>query len=106
MIRRDIILGPRQTSNYFFFRNLFFGGTIFFLIGFPNFRKNLLPKAIEIKFLPQGIVICFYGRLAIRFSLYGVIRRFLLIGRGVNEYNKKKAKFIFFVGDFLTKFDE
>lgn len=92
IIRRDIMLGSRQGSNYFFFRNLFFGGAIFFLIGFPNFRKSLLPRTIEIKFLPQGIVICFYGRLAIRLSLYRLIRRFLLVGRGVNEYNKKKGK--------------
>ena len=92
IIRRDVLLGSRQISNYFFFRNLFFGGIVFFLIGFPNSRKSLLPRNIEIKFLPQGIVICFYGRLAARFSLYRIIRRLLLVGRGVNEYNKKRGR--------------
>jgi hypothetical protein len=102
-IRRDILIGSRQISNYFFFRNLFFGGTIFFLIGFPNFRKSLLPRTIEIKFLPQGIVICFYGRLAIGFRLYRLIRRILLVGRGVNEYNKKKGKVHILRWGFPTK---
>ena len=100
IVRRDILLGSRQISNYFFFRVLFSGGTIFFLIGSPNFRKSFLPRTIEIKFLPQGIVICFYGRLAIRFSIYRLFRRFLLVGRGVNEYNKKKEKVYIFRWSF------
>ena len=92
IIRRDVLLRSQQVSNYFFFRNLFFRGTIFFLIGFPNSRKSLLPSSIEIKFLPQGIIMCFYGIVFVRLSLYRLTRRFLLVGRGVNEYNKERGK--------------
>jgi hypothetical protein len=79
------------------------GGVTFFFIGFPNFRKDRLPRTIEIKFLPQGIVICFYGRLGIRFRLYRLIRRFLLVGSGVNEYNKKKRKVHILRWDFPNR---
>jgi hypothetical protein len=102
-IRRDIILRSKQTSNYFFFRTLFFGGTFFFLIGIPNFRKNLLFEATEIKFFPQGIVICFYGRLAFSLSLYRILRRVFSVGRGFNEYNKRKEKVYILRWNFPNK---
>jgi hypothetical protein len=93
IIRRDIIFGSRQSNNCFFNRTLFSGGILFFLIGFPNSRKIfLLLKNIEIKFIPQGIVICLYGRLGVILSLYSLTRRFWLVGRGFNEYNKEQEK--------------
>ena len=103
IIRRDILLGSRQLGNYFFFRNLFFGGLIFFLIGFPSRRKNFLFETIEIKFLPQGIIICFYGRLAFSLSLYRITRRFFFVGSGVNEYNKRKEKIYILRWGFPSK---
>jgi hypothetical protein len=43
----------------------------------------------EIQFLPQGILICFYGVISIRFSLYFFIRGFFAVGTGFTEYNKE-----------------
>jgi len=104
IIRRDIIFGSRQSSNCFFNRTLFSGGIIFFLIGLPNFRENFLfLKAIEIKFIPQGIVICFYGRLFVVLSLYSLTRRFFLVGSGFNEYNKRKEEIYIFRWGFPGK---
>lgn len=90
-IRQDKITGSRRFSNYFWSFFLFAGGFGFLLAGISSyFKTNLLPFAdtSELVFIPQGIVMMFYGTLSLGFSLYIFITILLDIGSGYNEYNK------------------
>lgn len=90
-IRQDQILGSRRFSNYFWSFFLLTGGLSFLLAGISSYFKiNLLPFAdpTELVFIPQGLVMMFYGTLSLGFSLYIALTIFLDIGSGYNEYNK------------------
>jgi len=90
-IRQDRILGSRRFSNYFWTFFLAFGGLGFLLAGISSYFKiNLLPFAnpTELVFIPQGLVMMFYGTLSLGLSLYISITLILDIGSGYNEYNK------------------
>jgi hypothetical protein len=90
-IRQDKIIGSRRFSNYFWSFFLFFGGLGFLLAGVSSyFKVNLLPftNLTELVFIPQGIVMIFYGTLSFGFSLYIITTIILNIGSGYNEYNK------------------
>jgi hypothetical protein len=90
-IRQDKITGSRRFSNYFWSFFLFAGGFGFLLAGISSyFKTNLLPFAdtSELVFIPQGIVMMFYGTLSLGFSLYIFTTILLDIGSGYNEYNK------------------
>jgi len=66
-IRQDIILGSRRFSNYFWSIFLLAGGLGFLLSGLSSyFNKNLLPfsNPSELVFIPQGLVMMFYGTLS------------------------------------------
>lgn len=90
-IRQDKILGSRRFSNYFWSFFLFVGGGSFLLAGLSSYLKiNLLPltNPTDIVFLPQGLVMLFYGTLSLVISIYTIISVILDIGSGYNEYNK------------------
>ena len=90
-IRRDEIVGSRRFSNYFWSSILLVGGVGFLLAGISSyFKVNLLPFAnpTEIVFIPQGLVMMFYGTLSLGISIYILTTIFLDIGSGYNEYNK------------------
>jgi hypothetical protein len=90
-IRQDKIVGSRRFSNYFWSFFLFFGGLGFLLAGISSYFKiNLLPFAdpTELAFIPQGVVMMFYGTLSLGISVYILITVLLDIGSGYNEYNK------------------
>ena len=90
-IRQDKIIGSRRFSNYFWSVSLFIGGLGFFLAGISSyFKVNLLPftNTTELVFIPQGLVMIFYGTLSLSISLYIIVTVFLDIGSGYNEYNK------------------
>ena len=90
-IRRDTIVGSRRFSNYFWAFFLFVGGIGFLLAGISSYLKvNLLPFAnpTELVFIPQGLVMMFYGTLSFGISIYIIITLFLDIGSGYNEYNQ------------------
>ena len=58
------IAGSRQFSNVFWALTVSLGGMGFFLTGLSSFfNKNLLlfSDSTEIAFIPQGIVLLFYG---------------------------------------------
>ena len=72
-IRRDTIVGSRRFSNYFWATLLLIGGLMFLLAGISSYLKiNLLPFAntTELVFIPQGIVMMFYGTLSFGLSIY------------------------------------
>ena len=90
-IRRDIIVGSKRFSNYFWVIFLFFGGFSFLLAGLSSyFNYNLLPfsNPSELVFIPQGLVMMFYGTLSFTIAAYIYFTIFLDIGSGYNEYNK------------------
>jgi hypothetical protein len=90
-IRQDQIIGSRRFSNYFWSFFLLIGGLSFLLAGLSSYFKiNLLPFAnpTELVFIPQGLVMMFYGTLSLGFSIYIVVTILLDIGGGYNEYNK------------------
>ena len=90
-IRRDQIVGSRRFSNYFWSIFLGLGGLGFFLAGISSyFNINFLPftDAKELIFIPQGIVMMFYGTLSISICLYITLTVVWDIGSGYNEYNK------------------
>ena len=90
-IRRDKIIGSRRFSNYFWSFVLFFGGTGFLLAGISSYSKiSLLPftNSTELVFIPQGLVMMFYGTLSIGISIYIGVTIFLDVGGGYNEYNR------------------
>jgi len=90
-IRQDKIIGSRRFSNYFWSLSLFIGGLGFLLAGISSYFKfNLLPftNTTELVFIPQGLVMVFYGTLSLSISIYIFITVLLDIGSGYNEYNK------------------
>jgi hypothetical protein len=90
-IRRNKIIGSRHFSNYFWTFFLFIGGISFLLAGISSYLKiNLLPftNTTELVFIPQGLVMMFYGTLSLSFSLYILVMVILDIGSGYNEFNK------------------
>jgi hypothetical protein len=90
-IRQDIIIGSRRFSNYFWAIFLLLGGLGFFLAGISSyFNANFLPfsNPSELVFIPQGLVMMFYGTLSLGLSAYISFTIILDIGSGYNEYNK------------------
>ena len=90
-IRQEKIVGSRRFSNYFWATLLLIGGLMFLLAGISSYLKiNLLPFAntTELVFIPQGIVMMFYGTLSFGLSIYIIATLFWDIGSGYNEYNK------------------
>ena len=90
-IRQDKIIGSRRFSNYFWSTFLLIGGIGFLLAGISSyFNINLLPfsNPSELVFIPQGLVMMFYGTLSCGLSLYIGLTIILDIGSGYNEYNK------------------
>nr|YP_003734516.1 photosystem I assembly protein Ycf4 [Kryptoperidinium foliaceum]ADI40301.1 photosystem I assembly protein Ycf4 [Kryptoperidinium foliaceum] len=90
-IRQDTIVGSRRFSNYFWSFFLFLGGIGFLLAGMSSyFKVNLLPFAnpTELVFVPQGLVMMFYGTLSFGISIYILLTVLLDIGGGYNEYNR------------------
>jgi hypothetical protein len=90
-IRQDIIIGSRRFSNYFWTIFLLLGGLGFLLAGISSyFNKNFLPfsNSSELVFIPQGLVMMFYGTLSLGLSIYIGFTIILDIGSGYNEYNK------------------
>lgn len=91
LIRRDIILGSRRFSNYFWALILVIGGLGFLLAGVSSYSKiNLIffANPTELIFIPQGIVMTFYGVIAISLSFYIILTIIWDVGAGYNEFNK------------------
>ena len=75
-IRQDKIVGSRRFSNYFWTFVLFIGGISFLLAGLSSYLKiNLLPftNTSELVFIPQGVVMMFYGTLSLSISIYTLL---------------------------------
>nr|QCI08537.1 photosystem I assembly protein Ycf4 [Spermothamnion repens] len=93
-IKTDYITGSRRLSNYWWASIILIAGLGFFLTGLSSYlNKQLIPLYYThyIKFLPQGLVMTFYGTLAIIVSLFLWYTIVLNIGGGYNEFDKNKG---------------
>lgn len=101
-IRYDLILGSRRFSNYVWAFLTFLGGSGFLLAGLSSYLEiDLLPFANtdEIVFIPQGIVMTFYGTIGLLFSLFLTIIIIFNVGGGYNSYDLNKQEIrIFRIG--------
>lgn len=92
-IKREGIIGSRCISNYCWSIFLLLGGVSFIFVGLSSyFRVNLLPfvDSSKLLFIPQGLIMLFYGTLSVSLSLYIIITIIFDIGGGYNEYNKRE----------------
>nr|YP_009732151.1 photosystem I assembly protein ycf4 [Gracilaria spinulosa]QHS70732.1 photosystem I assembly protein ycf4 [Gracilaria spinulosa] len=90
-IKIDKILGSRRISNYCWATIIFLGGLSFFLAGLSSYLKvELLPftKSTNLLFVPQGIIMIFYGTTAILISLFLWLTIIWNVGSGYNEFNR------------------
>jgi hypothetical protein len=93
LVRREIITGSRRFSNYLLTIVLTLGGIGFVLSGCSSYFKiNLLPFAdpTQLTFIPQGIIMLFYGVVALTISIYIILTIIWDIGSGYNEFNKEE----------------
>jgi hypothetical protein len=89
-IKRDGIIGARRLENYIWSVLLFIGSLGFILASCSSyFKVNLLPfnRVIELNFIPQGVVMLFYGLLGLVFCAYIVLTMIWDVGGGYNEYD-------------------
>jgi len=90
--KRTYILGSRRLSNIFWALTVSLGGFGFFLTGLSSYTKvNLLifSDVTKILFVPQGIVLLFYGTVGTILGLFLCLTIFWDVGFGYNEYNKE-----------------
>nr|YP_010903650.1 photosystem I assembly protein ycf4 [Hypnea wynnei]WCH56502.1 photosystem I assembly protein ycf4 [Hypnea wynnei] len=98
-IKTDQIVGSRRFSNYWWAICILLGGAGFFLVGLSSYLNvQLLPftKSSAILFIPQGLIMIFYGTIAILISLFLWLSIFWNIGAGYNEFNNEKGKITIF----------
>lgn len=83
--------GSRRLSNIFWAGAVSLGGTGFFLTGLSSFfSTNLIffSDSSEISFIPQGIVLLFYGTVGIILGTFISLTVWWNVGSGYNEYNR------------------
>ena len=89
------INGSRRLSNIFWALAISFGGLGFFLTGLSSYVKTnllLFSDVNEVLFIPQGIVLLFYGTAGIVLGVFLCLTVWWDIGFGYNEYNKSQQK--------------
>lgn len=94
-MRLDLILGSRRLSNYLWSLITLLGGLGFLTTGISSYlRMEILPfiKIDSISFIPQGIVMTFYGMIGILISVFLVTNIYLNIGGGYNKYDKNQDR--------------
>ena len=90
-ILKENIVGARNVNSVFVMIILIIAGIGFFLAGLSSYLNiNLLKitDTSEIKFVPQGIAMLFYGTGAIGIGIYLVLTIIWNIGSGYNEFSK------------------
>ena len=92
---RSYIVGSRRLSNLSWASIVSLGGLGFFLTGLSSyFNVNLLvfSDSSEIEFLPQGIILLFYGTVGSILGIFLWLTVWWNIGFGYNEYNQASSE--------------
>jgi len=103
---RSYIEGSRQLSNIFWALSVSAGGLGFFLSGLSSFFKvNLLAfsNSTQLSFIPQCIVLVFYGTVGLTLGVFLWLTIWWDIGFGYNEYSKETQKVILYRKGFPGK---
>lgn len=90
-IIKENIIGARNLRSFVVLLVLITAGIGFFLAGMSSyFGKNFLfvTDTSEIKFIPQGVAMLFYGTLALGVATYIFLTIIWNIGSGYNEFSK------------------
>jgi hypothetical protein len=101
IIRHDLILGSKRLSNYFWMILTLSGGLGFLTVGLSSYPNLPFPHFTTtfISFIPQGIVMVFYGFIAILLGIFLLINITFDVGGGYNKYDKSEKKIeIFRIG--------
>jgi len=94
-ILKSYFNGSRRLNNLFWAVAVSLGGFGFFLTGLSSFfASNLLPftDSSEISFIPQGIVLLFYGTVGLILGIFLTLTLWWNVGSGYNEYNRQKQE--------------
>nr|YP_009314094.1 Photosystem I assembly protein Ycf4 [Izziella formosana]SCW22348.1 Photosystem I assembly protein Ycf4 [Izziella formosana] len=94
LVREDQIQGSRRLSNYWWAFVILAGGLGFFLAGLSSYcNKDFLPftSAANLLFIPQGIIMTFYGTTALLLSIFLWLTIFWDVGGGYNRFDKSKG---------------
>jgi hypothetical protein len=90
---KEEIVGARNLRSILSMIILFLAGLGFFLAGLSSYLNiNLLivTDTSEIRFIPQGIALLFYGTGAIGLSVYIILTIVWNVGSGYNEFSKSE----------------
>nr|YP_009668570.1 photosystem I assembly protein Ycf4 [Haplomitrium blumei]QCW59345.1 photosystem I assembly protein Ycf4 [Haplomitrium blumei] len=96
-IRVYFVTGSRRISNFCWASVLLLGSSGFFCVGLSSyFGKDIVPllPAQQILFVPQGIVMCFYGIAGFFVSLYFWCTIYWDVGGGYDRFDKGRGIFI------------
>nr|YP_009314916.1 Photosystem I assembly protein Ycf4 [Scinaia undulata]SCW23371.1 Photosystem I assembly protein Ycf4 [Scinaia undulata] len=89
-IQKDNISGSRRFSNYWWAFVTLAGGTGFFAGGLSSYLSaDLLPftKAAQLLFIPQGVIMTFYGTIALLLGAFLWLTIFWDVGSGYNKFD-------------------
>nr|QWW92367.1 photosystem I assembly protein Ycf4 [Ptychanthus striatus] len=92
-IRVDFVTGSRRISNFCWALILLSGALGFCSVGFSSYlQKDLIPflSAEHILFIPQGLVMFFYGIAGLFISFYLWSTILWNVGSGYNKFDKQK----------------
>nr|AWD77912.1 photosystem I assembly protein ycf4 [Odontosoria chinensis] len=95
-IRVDFVKGSRTFANLCWAFILVCGATGFLLVGLSScIGKDLIPGLLseQIVFIPQGIVMCFYGIAGLFVGFYLWCTAFWNVGSGYNMFDKRDGIF-------------
>jgi hypothetical protein len=90
-IMTSYFTGSRRLNNIFWALIVSLGGFGFFLTGLSSFfgiNLLLFSDSSEISFVPQGIVLLFYGTVGSILGIFLTLTVWWNIGSGYNEYNR------------------
>ena len=100
------IEGSRRSSNIFWALAVSIGGIGFLLSGLSSFFKTnllLFSNFTGISFIPQGIVLIFYGTVGSILAIFLWLTIWWDIGFGYNEYNKTSQEITLYRKGFPGK---
>lgn len=98
-IKIDKISGSRRASNYWWATIILLGSISFFLVGISSYIKlNIITfnSNSSFLFIPQGVVMTFYGMTGILISTFIWYTIVLDVGSGYNEFNNRTGTITIF----------
>lgn len=103
---KTYINGSRQLNNIFWAVSITLGGLGFFLTGLSSYlRMNLVffANIEEITFIPQGIVLLFYGTVGLILGLFLCLTVWWDVGFGYNDYDTRLQRVLVYRKGFPGK---